>query len=101
MRYRRVCSPISRTNRRQIQFGDETVYVVKSGQTALAFSGVCPHAGCLVAWHADKKLFICPCHGGTFTLAGKCIAGPPPRGLIEHNVTISMGRIIVGRKKDA
>ena len=86
---------------RTIMFGDETVYVIKKGAGALAFSGICPHAGCLVAWHADKKLFICPCHGGTFTTAGKCIAGPPPRGLDEHKVTISMGRIIVGRKKSA
>jgi cytochrome b6-f complex iron-sulfur subunit len=86
---------------RTIMFGDETVYVIKKGASAVAFSGICPHAGCLVAWHADKKLFICPCHGGTFTTAGKCIAGPPPRGLDEHKVTISMGRIIVGRKKSA
>jgi cytochrome b6-f complex iron-sulfur subunit len=86
---------------KSIMFGDETVFVIKSGSVVKAFSGICPHAGCLVSWHADKKLFICPCHGGTFTPAGKCIAGPPPRGLFEHSVKVSMGRVIVGRKKDA
>lgn len=86
---------------RSIMFGDATVYVIKKGQTAVAYSGICPHAGCLIAWHADKKLFICPCHLGTFTTDGKCVSGPPPRGMDEHKVTISMGRIIVGRKKNA
>jgi cytochrome b6-f complex iron-sulfur subunit len=86
---------------KSILFGDETVFVIKTGSDVKAFSGTCPHAGCLVAWHQDKKLFICPCHGGTFTTAGKCIAGPPPRGMFEHSVKVSMGRVIVGRKKDA
>lgn len=85
---------------KSILFGDEMVYLIKSGSDVKAFSGTCPHAGCLVAWHPEKKLFICPCHGGTFTTAGKCIAGPPPRGMFEHSVKISMGRVIVGRKKD-
>jgi Rieske Fe-S protein len=86
---------------KQIMFGEDVVFVIKKGSTAVAFSGVCPHAGCLVEWFPADKVFKCPCHGGHFELDGKCVAGPPPRGLFEHSVKISMGRVIVGRKKDA
>lgn len=85
-----------------IMFGDETVYVIKSGSGAVALSGTCPHAGCLIAVDAaNPKQFKCPCHGGTFDFTGKYLSGPPPRGMFEHNVKISMGRVIVGRLKDA
>lgn len=86
---------------KEIMFGEDVIYVIKQGQGAVAFSGVCPHAGCLVEWKAAEKRFHCPCHGGTFNLKGECTGGPPPRGLFEHNVKISMGRVVVGRKKDA
>lgn len=86
---------------KSVMFGEDVVYVIKHGQGAVAFSGVCPHAGCLVEWKPAKKEFECPCHGGRFDLEGKCTFGPPPRGLFEHSVKISMGRVIVGRKKDA
>jgi succinate dehydrogenase / fumarate reductase, iron-sulfur subunit len=92
-----------------IMFGDETVYVVKNGSDIRAFSGTCPHAGCLVALPTvdpitntpPTKHFKCPCHGGTFDFAGKVISGPPPRGLFEHVVKVSMERVIVGKLKDS
>lgn len=84
-----------------VMFGDETVYVVKHGNDVVALSGTCPHAGCLVAYHPESKNFICPCHGGTFETTGKYVKGPPPRDMFQHNVKISMGRVIVGRLKDA
>jgi Rieske Fe-S protein len=92
-----------------IMFGDETVYVVKNGSSVRAFSGTCPHAGCLVALPpadpitntSPTKHFKCPCHGGTFDFTGKVVAGPPPRGLFEHVVKVSMERVIVGKLKDS
>jgi Rieske Fe-S protein len=86
---------------KSIMFGEDVVYVIKQGAGAVAFSGVCPHAGCLIEWKPAEKHFKCPCHGGTFDLAGKCTGGPPPRGLFEHSIKISMGRVVVGRKKSA
>ena len=29
-----------------------------------ALSTTCTHLGCGVGWDAEKKAFICPCHGG-------------------------------------
>src|SRR5437899_1499482 len=36
-----------------------------------AFTTICPHLGCSVNFVEKDKLFICPCHGGTFELAGQ------------------------------
>lgn len=96
-----LLSDVKEGEPKSVMFGEDVVYVIKKGSTAVAFSGVCPHAGCLIEWFPEAKHFKCPCHGGIFDLSGKCTGGPPPRGLFEHNVKISMGRVIVGRKKDA
>jgi cytochrome b6-f complex iron-sulfur subunit len=29
----------------------------------LAVNTMCTHKGCTVAWKADQKAFVCPCHG--------------------------------------
>lgn len=86
---------------KSITFGEDLVFIWKKNGKVMAYSGTCPHAGCLVSFHEDKKLFECPCHGGMFDLNAKVVAGPPPRGLDAHKVKISMGRVIVGRRKDA
>jgi len=60
------------------------VYVVPTGGGSLkVLSSVCPHLGCTVRWTAEKRRFICPCHGGTFDDAGSHIAGPPLRAMDE------------------
>jgi nitrite reductase/ring-hydroxylating ferredoxin subunit len=35
-------------------------------QTVLAYTAVCPHAGCQV--HTAEEDFECPCHGSHFSL---------------------------------
>jgi rieske iron-sulfur protein len=47
----------------------------------LAFSAICPHAGCLVSqWIRASRHLRCPCHGSEFnpTRAGIVTAGPSP-----------------------
>ena len=47
-----------------------------------AWSGVCTHLGCSVAFDAEKDRFHCPCHHGLFhKRTGEVLGGPPPRGL--------------------
>jgi Rieske Fe-S protein len=81
-----------------ILFGDGIVFVIKLGDSVRAYSGTCTHAGCLIEFKPQHGCFICPCHEGMFDLRGRVISGPPPRGLFEHEVRISMGRVIVGKR---
>ncbi len=57
------------------------IYIIKKGDKLSALSAVCPHLGCTVPWDADRKEFVCPCHGGTFSPDGKRLSGPPRRSI--------------------
>jgi Rieske Fe-S protein len=48
------------------------------------FAVNCAHLGCPVRWFAQSKLFLCPCHGGTYYATGERASGPPERGLFEY-----------------
>ncbi len=63
------------------------VWLVRRGKEQVdAFTTICPHLGCSVNFEEKAKLFICPCHGGTFDLNGHRIerpglTNPAPRGM--------------------
>jgi Rieske Fe-S protein len=51
-----------------------------------AFTTICPHLGCSVNFAEKQRLFICPCHGGTFKEDGQRLerpglSNPAPRGM--------------------
>ncbi|MCU0665467.1 MAG: Rieske (2Fe-2S) protein [Myxococcota bacterium] len=71
------------------------VVLRKPDGTLKAFDAKCSHAGCNVAFEGDK--LHCPCHGGTYDLDGKNIAGPPPRPLTELKVFEENGLLYVAR----
>jgi menaquinol-cytochrome c reductase iron-sulfur subunit len=58
-----------------------------------AFSVYCTHTGCPVNWTPGARMFMCPCHGGTFHMDGRVAAGPPPRALDRHQVRVRNGRV--------
>ncbi|MBU0717185.1 MAG: Rieske 2Fe-2S domain-containing protein [Planctomycetes bacterium] len=65
------------------------------GGVLRAFDSKCTHAGCNVEFQGDK--IFCHCHGGTYDLDGKNIAGPPPRPLTELAVVEDEGQLFVLR----
>jgi menaquinol-cytochrome c reductase iron-sulfur subunit len=74
----------------------KVLYVCKDAHGKLsAFSSICPHLGCSVAWHDEKNNFICPCHNGQFTADGKLLGGPPPRGLDLLDCKVEDGKLMV------
>jgi nitrite reductase/ring-hydroxylating ferredoxin subunit len=56
---------------------------------------------CLVPWRPDFEFmgrqgwFRNPCHGETYDLAGRCFAGPCPRGLDRFPVAVRDGQVQV------
>lgn len=65
-----------------IEGTDESVLLLRSGDSATAFLNVCPHAGRRLDWAPGKFLMeagrlICAAHGASFELpTGECVAGP-------------------------
>jgi Rieske Fe-S protein len=74
----------------------ERLAVVKDASSPsglAAVSTTCTHLGCGVAWNAERKAFLCPCHGGVYGADGRVIAGPPPRPLARAPLVIEGGRV--------
>lgn len=63
--------------------------------TAVAFSAICTHKGCVVK--PDAAEFACPCHGSRYDSAnGEVTAGPAPRPLDPVTVTVDGDSVTAG-----
>ena len=56
-----------------------------------AYSAICTHQGCSVAYKSSTKKLICPCHAAQFDpfANAKVVSGPAERALDKVNVKIS------------
>jgi Rieske Fe-S protein len=77
--------------------GQTSTYIVENNGdgTFLVLSALCTHRGCPVAWQADLKQFVCPCHGGRYDKAGNVTYGAPPRSLTTFPSRIEGGNIVI------
>ena len=77
-----------------VTFNGEALLVAQpTAGEVVAFSSVCPHQGCAVAF--AKTDFACPCHGSTFELAtGDVTHGPAQTGLTPVAVAVSGDAIV-------
>jgi menaquinol-cytochrome c reductase iron-sulfur subunit len=66
-----------------------------AGDRFQVFAINCAHLGCPVRWFPQSALFLCPCHGGAYYEDGSLAAGPPPRGLFEHQYKIENGALAI------
>jgi Rieske Fe-S protein len=64
------------------------VWLIRRDQDRVdAYTATCPHLGCSINYVGQEKLFVCPCHNGTWDLA-KCevveregVNNPAPRSM--------------------
>lgn len=71
-----------------------TIFVVRKGDSYLALSAECTHAGCSIAHRGNG--FQCPCHGATFALDGAVTGGPAGSGLYEYPTKLDGRTLTVG-----
>src|SRR5262245_48999686 len=66
-----------------VKVGDDAVLVAqKDGKKGwVAIAAVCTHKKCSINYEPDKNDFKCPCHGSTFSDAGKVQKGPAKEDL--------------------
>ncbi len=74
--------------------GKDAVLVHLDGGEFVAYSAVCTHAGCTVAYK-DGQL-ACPCHGSLFDAANgaEVISGPAQTPLPEIPIDVRDGQIV-------
>jgi arsenite oxidase small subunit len=63
--------------------------------TIVAYSGLCTHKGCPVAFRPERKLLICPCHWSSFdpAKAGQMVIGQGSQSLPQIALRLS-GKMI-------
>ncbi len=61
-----------------------------------AYSLVCTHLACTVAWKPEKREFHCPCHDAIFDAWGIVRSGPPPLPLEKLKVEVKNDKVIIG-----
>ncbi len=71
------------------------LWVANADGHLFAFSQKCPHLGCRVPFCESSGRFECPCHGSVFDIGGEWIAGPSPRGMDQHPLSLEGGRLVV------
>ena len=75
---------------------EKAVYITKDQRGHLCvLTSICPHLGCTVPWNKEKKQFICPCHGGTFSADGSRVSGPSQRGMDTLETSVQDGQMLV------
>jgi Rieske Fe-S protein len=53
------------------------VWLVRQNEKEInAFTTICPHLGCSVNFEEKDQVFLCPCHGGTFSIDGQRLETP-------------------------
>ncbi len=71
-------------------------FVIRDKNRVFALFARCTHLGCTVNWFEDLNIFKCPCHGSEFHSNGVEFAGPAPRPLDRHHITMdNEGHLIV------
>ncbi len=82
-----------------VSVSDKPVIVVNTRAGGLkAYSAICTHLGCIVAWEEKRNLIHCPCHDGFFNpVTGAVVSGPPPRPLSGYELVVKEGKVLIGK----
>ena len=74
--------------------GKDAVLVRLDGGEIVAYSAICTHAGCTVAYR-DSQL-VCPCHGSIFDPANgaEVVTGPAQTPLPEIPIEVRNGEVL-------
>ena len=96
-----------------VEWRGQPVYVLKKPQGEAKIEGrdfeingevytiglqVCTHLGCIPQYSADKKEFLCACHGGVFNISGEAVSGPPPRAMSIPPFNIDGTKLVLGEE---
>jgi arsenite oxidase small subunit len=76
--------------------GEPAVLVHLQNDDFVAYSAVCTHQGCTVAYSGQDGMLNCPCHGSVFDPAqsGEAVQGPAQQPLADIPVEVQDGSVV-------
>ncbi len=76
--------------------GEQAVLLRLEGGEFAAYSAICTHQRCIVAYDGEESLLECPCHGSVFDPenGAEVLNGPAPRPLPEIPANVEDGRVV-------
>jgi Rieske Fe-S protein len=80
--------------------GFDAATLARSADGVVAYSAICPHAGCDVSqWLAQPQRLECPCHFSQYDpkAGGHVLGGPAPRPLPALPLKTADGRLAVAK----
>lgn len=77
--------------------GEPAVLVRTGNGEFFAYSAVCTHQRCIVAYQPENEKLACPCHGSVFDPANgaQVETGPAPRPLPEIEIKTRDGKVFL------
>lgn len=80
-----------------VRYGRYPAIVINTEEGLRAYSAVCTHFACIVAWDPENNRIACPCHEGFFDPRdGSVISGPPPEPLETIPIFSQDGTLFIG-----
>ena len=79
-----------------VMVGDHPVEVIRTDEGVTAFSLLCTHWGCVVAWVPADRRYACFCHKGLFDADGRVIGGAATKPMMVVPVRIEGETVVVG-----
>lgn len=76
---------------------ERQIWVVRNERGIYVMISICRHLGCTPNWFQDKQVFLCPCHGSIYDIAGNVLGGPAPKLLWRTAIKIDPidGQIVI------
>jgi len=79
-----------------VAMGSKPAIVINTAQGVVAYSAICTHLGCIVAFDDLSGTIVCPCHDGRFSPAtGTVVSGPPPSPLPPVGVSVEGDQVFL------
>jgi cytochrome b6-f complex iron-sulfur subunit len=79
-----------------VPMGSKPTIVLNTEQGVKAYSAICTHLGCIVAFDDASATIVCPCHDGRFNpTTGAVVSGPPPAPLEPVTVSVEGDEIFL------
>jgi Rieske Fe-S protein len=79
-----------------VPMGSKPAIVINTAQGVVAYSAICTHLGCIVAYDDLSSTIVCPCHDGRFSPAnGSVVSGPPPAPLPSVAVSVEGDQVFL------